>query len=312
MTDQAFRDYFGDFLVEEGRKNKKIVVLDADLSSSTRTYKFSNMFPERFFNLGIAEQNLVGTAIGFAISGKIPIVSGFSIFTTGRAWEFIRLACQDNLNIKFITTHGGLVGEDGSSHHALEDLTLMATLPNMQIFIPADVIELDQILKYVLSIPGPCYVRLPRGSFPKIHDSDYVFSIEGPDVLLDGEKICLIGTGYGTSLAYNSAGVIEKKLGFRPKVINLPSIKPINDKNLIEELQEIQGIVLIEEHNTYSGFGSIISRIVSQYMAIRMSFIGINDKFVLSGRRNELLEKCGLNVENVVEVVRRLCESILI
>jgi len=160
---------FGNFLVENGKKYKEVVVLDADLSSSTRTSNFAKAFPNRFFNMGIAEQNMLGTALGFAISGKIPIVSGFSIFTTGRAWEFIRLACHDNLNLKIIVTHGGLVGEDGSTHNALEDLSIMSTLPNLTILVPADRIELVQMLEYALNTNGPFYIRLPRGSFPKIH-----------------------------------------------------------------------------------------------------------------------------------------------
>ena len=134
MNEIAMRDVFGDYLIDLGKKFNDIVVLDCDLSSSTRTNKFAKMYPKRFFNLGIAEQNMLGTAMGFAISGKIPIVSGFTIFTTGKAWDFIRMACHDNLNLKIITTHGGIVGEDGSTHNALEDLSLMATLPNLNVF----------------------------------------------------------------------------------------------------------------------------------------------------------------------------------
>ncbi|MDX1798701.1 MAG: transketolase family protein, partial [Candidatus Lokiarchaeia archaeon] len=166
------RDTFGNFLVEEGHKNNDIIVLDADLSTSTRTNKFAKEFPSRFFNMGIAEQNMIGTALGFAISGKIPIVSGFSIFTTGRAWEFIRFACHDNLNIKIITTHGGIVGEDGSTHNALEDFSLMTSLPNLTVLVPSDNIELVKILEYALNTEGPFYVRLPRDSFPKIHTAN--------------------------------------------------------------------------------------------------------------------------------------------
>ena len=175
MTEPPLRDVFGNLLVELGEKNSDIVVLDADLSSSTRTSKFAKVFPKRFFNMGIAEQNMMGTALGFAISGKIPVVSGFTIFTTGRAWEFIRLACHDNLNIKIITTHAGIVGEDGSTHHALEDLSLMSSLPNLTILCPADDIELVSMLEYSFKYEGPIYIRLPRGSFPRIHNKDYKY-----------------------------------------------------------------------------------------------------------------------------------------
>ena len=183
MVELSLRDTFGSYLVELGKNNNDIIVLDADLSSSTRTFKFAKAFPNRFFNMGVAEQNMLGAALGFAISGKIPVVSGFSIFTTGRAWEFIRFAAHDNLNYKIITTHGGLVGEDGSTHNSLEDISLMATLPNMNILIPSDNIELVEILKHTFESEGPFYVRLPRGSFPKIHDDTYKFHLGKPDII---------------------------------------------------------------------------------------------------------------------------------
>ena len=177
MAEPTLRDTFGDYLVENGNKLKDIVVLDADLSSSTKTFKFAEKFPDRFFNMGVAEQNMLGSAIGFAISGKTPVVSGFSIFTTGRAWEFIRLASHDNLNVKIITTHGGIVGEDGSTHNALQDLSLMSTLPNLNVLVPVDNIELVEMLEFAFNMEGPFYIRLPRDSFPKIHDEDYKFYI---------------------------------------------------------------------------------------------------------------------------------------
>jgi transketolase len=306
MAKQALRDTFGDFLVEIGRKNKNIVVLDSDLSSSTRTYKFANNFPERFFNMGIAEQNMVGVALGLAISGKIPVVSGFSIFTTGRAWEFIRMACHDDLNIKIIATHGGIVGEDGSTHNALEDLSLMSILPNLKVLVPSDSIELIQMLKYIFDAHGPFYIRLPRGAFPSIHGKNYVFSLGDPDILKEGNDYCLIGTGYGSSLGIESAGLLEKELNCSIKVINLPSIKPINEEKLIDELRSLKGVIIIEEHNTFCGFGSILSRIISQNEALPMKFVGINDSFISSGSREELLEANGLNTKNIKKKLLKL------
>jgi transketolase len=287
-------------------KNNNIVVLDADLSSSTRTYKFAKAFPNRFFNMGIAEQNMLGTALGFAISGKIPVVSGFSIFTTGRAWEFIRFACHDNLNFKIITTHGGLVGEDGSTHNSLEDLSLMATLPNMNILIPSDNIELVEILEYAFDSEGPFYVRLPRGSFPKIHQDNYKFSIGKPDVLKDGSDICLIGTGYGSTLALETSNSIEEQLKISIKVINFPTIKPIDKKSLLKELKSVKGIVVIEEHNIYCGFGSIIARIVSENIPKTIKFVGINNSFGESGKREDILNHYGLNVETIIEQIKKI------
>jgi len=306
MSELTLRDTFGNYLVEIGKKNNDIVVLDADLSSSTRTFKFAKAYPNRFFNMGIAEQNMVGTALGFAISGKIPVVSGFTIFTTGRAWEFIRFACLDNLNFKIITTHGGLVGEDGSTHNSLEDLSLMAALPNLNILIPSDNIELTEILNYTFNTEGPFYVRLPRGSFPKIHKDKYNFCIGKPDVIKDGKDICLIGTGYGSTLALKSANLIEEQLKLSIKVINFPTIKPIDKKSLLKEIKSVKGIVVIEEHNIYCGFGSIIARIISENVPKTMKFVGINNSFGESGKREVLLNSYGLNVERIIEQIKKI------
>ncbi|MFX1363429.1 MAG: transketolase family protein [Promethearchaeota archaeon] len=306
MGELTLRDTFGNYLVEVGKRKNNVVVLDVDLSNSTRTSIFAKHFPNRFFNMGIAEQNMIGTALGLAISGKIPVVSGFSIFTIGRAWEFIRFACHDNLNIKIITTHSGFVGEDGSTHNALEDLSLMATLPNLNVLVPSDNIELERILDYSFNAKGPFYIRLPRGSFPKIHDDNYNFIIGEPDILKDGDDICLIGTGYGSILAINSAPDLEKKLNISIKVINLPSVKPINDKSLVNEISKVNGIVVIEEHNIYCGFGSIIARINSKNFHKPMRFIGVNNSFGQSGKRETLLDFYNINQREIYEQLKKI------
>jgi len=304
LTEFSLRDTFGDFLVEYGKEESQLVVLDSDLSSSTRTFKFAQKYPDRFFNMGIAEQNTIGSALGFAISGKIPIVSGFSIFTTGRAWEFIRLACHDNLNVKIVATHGGFVGEDGSTHNALEDFSLMATLPNMRILVPMDHIELKEMLKFAIQNQGPFYMRLPRGNSPQIHNLDYKFEIGRPEVIKEGNEICLIGTGFGSSLAYQSAGPLEKELGVTLKVINLSSIKPINIIELKKQVKDLKGIIVLEEHNLYCGIGSIIARILSEDINLPMRFIGIEDSFGQSGKREILLDKYGLNFNTLKEKIK--------
>ncbi len=306
MAEPALRDTFGDYLVEIGKKNNDIVVLDADLSSSTRTFKFAKAFPNRFYNMGIAEQNMLGTALGFAISGKIPVVSGFSMFTTGRAWEFIRFAAHDNLNFKIITTHGGIVGEDGSTHNALEDLSIMASLPNLNILIPSDNIELVEILEYIFKSEEPFYVRLPRGSFSKIHEDNYKFCLGKPDIIKEGKDICLIGTGYGSLLALKSAELIEQQRKTSIKVINFPTIKPIDEKSLLNEIESVKAIVIIEEHNIYCGFGSIIARIVSNNNPKIIKFVGINDCFGESGKREVLLNSYGLNENAIIEQIKKI------
>jgi transketolase len=234
------------------------------------------------------------------------VVSGFSIFTTGRAWEFIRFACHDNLNVKIITTHGGIVGQDGSTHNALEDLSLMATLPNLTVLVPSDNIELVDLLKYVIKTDGPFYIRLPRDSFPKIHDINYGFKIGKPDILKEGNDICLIGTGYGSVLALESISSIEKELKISIKVINLPTIKPIDEKALLNEIKEIDSIIVLEEHNTYCGFGSIITRIITKNFAKIIRVIGINNAFVQSGRRETVLNSYGLNKQELVKQIKKI------
>jgi transketolase len=306
LTKSFLRDVFGDYLVSNGTNHYKIVVLDADLSSSTRTYKFAKKFPNRFFNVGIAEQNMLGVAIGLAISGKVPVVSGFSIFTTGRAWEFIRLACHDNLNLKLITTHSGFVGEDGFTHNALEDIALMAILPNMRVLVPIDDFELKKMLDFVFNTKGPFYVRLPRESFPKIHNKDYNFSIGKPEVLKQGNDICLIGTGYGSILAKESAIKLEQELNLSVKVINLSTVKPIDEKELLNVMKNIKGIVILEEHNYYCGFGSIISRIISNTNPLPIKVIGVENSYGESGTRALVLKHNNLNYSNLKTKIQEL------
>ena len=308
VTNISLRDVFGDFLVEYGKKNASFVVIDADLSSSTRTIKFAQQFPDRFFNMGIAEQNAMGVAIGFAVTGKMPIISGFSIFTTGRAWEFIRLACHDNLNVKIITTHAGFVGEDGGTHHALEDLSLMGILPNLNILVPADGIELTQMLIDAINTEGPFYIRLPRSAFPLIHDETYKFKRGTIDKLKNGNDICLIGIGYGSILVYQNVDQLEKDLNLSIKVLNLSTIKPLTSPTLASELKDMRGVIVIEEHNSYWGVGSMVAKLASETLQIPMRFLGVNDSFGRSGSREELLVKHGYTYENLKKLIRELLE----
>lgn len=304
MPEPELRDSYGNFLANNGVKYPNIVVLDADLSASTRTNKFAEKYPNRFFNMGVAEQNMLGVAIGFAISGKVVFTSGFSVFTTGRAWEFIRMVCHDNLNVKIVVTHSGLVGEDGSSHNALEDLSLMATLPNLTVLAPADNNELIQMLESAVNVKGPFYIRLPRGSFPNVHEMNYKFVIGKPNVLKEGKDVCLIGFGYCSSFALHSAQEIEKQSRISLKVINLSSIKPIDTKELIKEIKDVKGLVVLEEHNIYCGVGSIVARIVSENFPLPMRFIGINNSFGESGTREAVLNHYGFNLENILKQIK--------
>ncbi len=309
MKEKYLRDIFGDFLANNGEKYPEMVVLDADLSSSTRTYKFAGKYPERFFNFGIAEQNMVGASMGFAISGKIPIVSGFSIFTTGRAWEFIRLISHDKLNVKIITTHGGLVGEDGSTHNALEDLSLMATLPNMTVLVPADNIELKRMLDYALTMEGPIFIRLPRKGFPSFHSEKYEFSVGTPDIIKNGTDLCMIGVGYGASLAFKAAKKIEQEFDLSIKVINQSTLKPIDGSALLSAIKNINQLIIIEEHNVYCGAGSILSRIISEKDPKHIKSLGINDSFGESGSRTQVLCNHNLDLESVKQKILEFAKT---
>ena len=308
VTYVSLRDVLGDFLVEYGKKDVNFVVIDADLSSSTRTIKFAQQFPDRFFNMGIAEQNAMGVAIGFAISGTMPIISGFSIFTTGRAWEFIRLVCHDNLNVKIITTHAGFVGEDGGTHHALEDLSLMGILPNLNILVPIDGIELSQMLTDAFSTKGPFYIRLPRSAFPPIHDETYKFKRGAIDKLKNGNEICLIGIGYGSILAYQNVNQLEKELNLSIKILNLSTIKPLESSILTRELKNMKAVIVIEEHNSYWGVGSMVAKLAAETLQIPMRFLGVNDLFGQSGSREDLLVKHGFTYENLKKLVGELLD----
>jgi transketolase len=309
MSEKSLRDTMGECLVEFGTQNDNIVVLDADLSSSTRTYKFAEQFPNRFFNFGIAEQNMVGAAMGFAISGKIPIVSGFAIFTIGRAWEFIRMACHDNLNIKFIATHAGIVGEDGSSHNALEDLSIMASLPNLNVLIPCDNIELRSMLKYALNTDGPFYIRLPRSTLPLIHERNYNYLKNQIDIIKQGKDLCIIGTGYGTSFANENLGKLTQKYDISIKLINLSTIKPIPTEKLLNELKDIDKILVIEEHNLYCGVSSILARYFSLKSPKLIKSIGIHNTFGESGKRDKVLENYGFTYRNIEEKIGKILEK---
>ncbi|MHA2051927.1 MAG: transketolase family protein, partial [Promethearchaeota archaeon] len=220
--------------------------------------------------------------------------------------EFIRLACHDKLNVKIITTHGGFVGGDGSLHDALEDLSLMSTLPNLTVLIPSDQIELLEILKYVFFNEGPFYVRLPRASFPKIHDNSYVFKPGIPDIIKQGTDICLIGTGYGSTIGLEAANVLEKELEISIMVINMPCIKPFKENFLINEIKNTSGVIVIEEHNIYCGFGSIIARSLSRKCPKLISCVGVQDLFGQSGKRDDLLKFYGLTVNSIRDQIKSL------
>jgi transketolase len=303
----ATRDAYGDALKELGELNTSIVVLDADLSGSTKTGVFKKSYPDRFINVGIAEQNLIGTAAGLAAAGKVPFASTFAMFASGRAFEIIRNSvCYPNLNVKIAATHAGLtVGEDGATHQALEDISIMRSLPNMVVLNPADAVETRQCIKLAAEHNGPVYIRLGRSKTPVIFDESYKFEIGKGVELKEGSDIAIIATGIMVGKALEASEELAK-LGINARVINISTIKPIDEDIIVKAAKETKGIVTVEEHSVIGGLGSAVAEVVVENHPTKVLRIGTMDKFGESGDGNDLLEKYGLTVENIVKKAKEI------
>jgi transketolase len=296
----ATREAYGNTLIELGEENNNIVVMDADLSKSTKTAGFAKKFPERFINAGIAEQNLMGMAAGLATTGKTVFASTFAVFATGRAFEVIRNSiCYPKLNVKIAATHAGLtVGADGGSHQSIADIAIMRALPNMNIIVPADEIETQQAVRAAANMEGPVYLRLGRLAVPSIFDHDYTFIFGKGNLLKEGRDITIIGTGIMTNSCLKAAELLEKA-GIQARVINISTIKPIDEEIIIQAAQETNKIITVEEHSIIGGLGSAVCDVVSAYCPVQVVKIGVNDMFGESGNPDELLVKHGLTIENI-------------
>jgi transketolase len=300
MANIATRDAYGEALAELGAINNQVVVLDADLSKSTKTNDFKKVYPERFFNLGIAEQNLLGTAAGFAAAGKIPFASSFAVFAVGRAYDQIRNSiAYPNLNVKIAATHAGLtVGEDGGSHQMLEDIALMRAVPNMTVIVPADGVETKQVVMAAAEHQGPVYIRLGRPKVPVLLGDDYKFEIGKGVVLKEGTDVTLIGTGIMVSKAMEAAELLAAD-GISAAVVNISTIKPLDTALITEMAQKTGAVVTAEEHNIYGGLGSAVAEVLVETCPVPMARVGVEDKFGESGLPDELLEKYGLTAANI-------------
>ncbi|WP_334296202.1 transketolase family protein [Alkaliphilus pronyensis] len=307
MNKIATRDAYGEALVELGKNNPNVVVLDADLSKSTKTHGFSKKYPERFFNVGIAEQNLIGMAAGLAAAGKIPFASTFAMFATGRAFEIIRNSvAYPKLNVKICATHSGLtVGEDGASHQSLEDIACMRAIANMTVIVPADAVEAKKAIFAVAEKEGPVYVRLGRPSVPVINDEGYNFEIGKGVTLRAGDDITIIATGIMVSKAL-AAGEALSKEGIEARVINIHTIKPIDKDIIIKAAKETGKIITAEEHNIIGGLGSAVTEVVAENHPVPVKRIGVEDTFGESGKPDELLEKYGLTVEAIIAMTKKM------
>ncbi|MGL4107485.1 transketolase family protein [Clostridium sp. LP20] len=304
---KATRESYGMALLELGKENENVVVLDADLSKSTKTEGFKKAFANRFFNMGIAEQNLIGTAAGFANVGLIPFASTFAVFATGRAFEVIRNSvCYPKANVKIAATHAGItVGEDGGSHQSVEDIALMASLPNMNVIVPAEHIEAMQAVKVASEIYGPVYLRFGRCNTPDIYDENYEFKLGKASVLKDGKDVTVIATGMMVSKAIEAAKDLEKE-GISARVINMSTIKPIDREEIIKAAKETKGIVTAEEHSIIGGLGDTVSSVVCSFFPTRVEKVGINDTFGESGTPEELMEKYKLTTNEIINRVKKI------
>lgn len=307
----ATRDAYGEALLELGKINKNVVVLDADLSKSTKTYDFGQEFPERFINVGIAEQNLIGTAAGLATTGKIPFASTFAMFATGRAFEIIRNSVgYPKLNVKICATHAGLtVGEDGASHQALEDISCMRTIPNMTVIVPADGVETKAAIHAIAQLDGPVYVRLGRVAVPTVNDeASYKFEIGKGVTLKEGNDVTIVATGVMVSEALEAAKELETQ-GINARVINIHTIKPIDNEIIIKAAKETGAIVTAEEHNIIGGLGSAVAEVISENYPTLLKRVGTMDTFGESGKPAELMKKYGLTKEKIVEAALNITKK---
>lgn len=300
----ATRDAYGAALLELGKKNSRVVVLDADLSGSTKTAKFAKTFPDRFFNIGIAEQDMVGTAGGLSLTGKIPFASTFAIFETGRAWEQIRqTVCYSHLNVKLVATHAGItVGEDGASHQALEDIALMRVIPGMTVIVPADGYETRQVIDTVADYPHPVYVRLGRAKTPAVMPESYRFRVGAAHTFNLGRDVTIIATGVMVAKALEARELLAAQ-GVDAGVINMSTIKPLDTGAVIAAARASRFVVTAEEHSVIGGLGGAVAEALAEHEPVPLRRIGTQDTFGCSGNPDELMKLFGLSADNIVEAV---------
>lgn len=303
---KATRDGYGRGLVKLGQRNGDVVVLSADLTESTRANWFRDKFPDRFFTLGVAEQDMICTAAGFALSGKVPFCCSFGVFASGRAWEQLRIsAAYMNLNINIGGTHGGItVGADGATHQALEEIALMRLLPNMSVIVPCDAVEAEKATIEAASIKGPVYLRLGRENVPPITDENEAFVAGKARIIKQGSDVTIIACGIMVYQAILASDILEKK-GIDACVVNLHTIKPIDADTIIMQASKTGAIVTAEEHQITAGMGSAVSEILVQNYPVPVEMVGIKDRFGESGQPWQLMKKFHLMPEDIADAAIR-------
>lgn len=307
---KATREAYGETLKELGAKIPEIVVLDADLSASTKTAVFAKAFPDRFFDTGIAEGNMMSVAAGLAASGKIPFASTFAVFGAGRAYEQIRNSiCYPNLNVKVAVTHAGLtVGEDGATHQMLEDIALMRALPNMTVVVPADAEETAQVIRWAASYQEPVYIRMGRAKVEDVISPDAEFVPGKSTTLADGSDVTIMACGIMTQQALQAAKMLAEE-GISARVINMSSIKPIDEEAIVKAAKETGAIVTCEEHTVMGGLGSAVAEVVVRQCPVPMAMVGTEDVFGQSGKASEVLKVYGLTPEHIALEAKKLVEA---
>lgn len=302
----ATREAYGKALAQLGETHPEVVVLDADLSCSTKTAVFAKQFPERFFNMGVAEQDMMGTAAGLSLCGKIPFASSFAMFATGRAFEIVRNSiAYPHLNVKICATHAGLtVGEDGASHQAIVDITIMRALPGMTVLVPTDGVEVAALLPQVADLQGPVYVRLSRAASPILFPKDEKFEIGKAKVLREGKDITLVTCGLMTAHAVEAAKLLEVQ-GTSAAVLHMGTIKPLDEETLKTWAHKTGKVMTVEEHSILGGLGAAISECLAEEGKIPVHRHGVKDQFGQSGKAQDLLKHYHLMPEDIVEEAKR-------
>lgn len=309
-TKQSMREAFGKTLEALGHNDINIVALDADLSGSTQTKVFAGSFPERFFNVGIAEQNLITVATGLALEGKIPFAATFAMFATGRTYDQIRNSvCYQNANVKIIGSHGGLtVGEDGATHQALEDVALMRGLPNMTVIVPADAKECEEAVKWAYNHNGPVYIRLSRTNVPNIFTENYKLENKVKTVV-EGNDITIFTNGETLAISIEAAQILDQK-GISVKVVNIPFVKPLDSEGVIKAASETGVVVTVENHSIINGLGSAVCEVLSENNPLPVYRFGVNDEFGQSGTPVALLKHYKLDAQSIVGRIEKIYDSI--
>lgn len=303
---KSIRTVFGKTLAELGKTNPNIVVLDADLSCSTQTQLFAKEFPERFFNCGIAEQDMVAVAAGLASVGKIPFAASFAMFATGRTYDQIRNSvCYPEFNVKVVGTHGGVtVGEDGASHQALEDVSLMRGIPNMAVIVPADCRECEQVIKFAAENYGPMYIRIPRTNVCDIFGEDYEFDFCKAHLVEDGTDVTVITNGETLAEVVEAAENLKSQ-GYSVQVVHVPVVKPLDGATIIDYVKKTKFVMTVENHSITGGLGSAICELLAEYYPVPVHRLGVNDTFGQSGKWDFLLDYYGLTSEKLAVSIKR-------